>query len=105
MFLFASFNWWGFPYGIPFLIQLPLLVYVKSITAGTHSSSSKSPSSYISLNVYTGSGIIREILARNGIKIDERKVKIVLHKIKDIAVKEGRTIEPFEVIKFYGEVQ
>jgi hypothetical protein len=30
MFLFASFNWWGFPYGIPFLIQLPLLVYVRN---------------------------------------------------------------------------
>ena len=28
MVLFASFNWWGFPYGIPFSIQLPLLVYV-----------------------------------------------------------------------------
>jgi len=77
---------------------------VKSITAGTHSTSSKFPSSYISLNVYTGSGIIREILARNGMKIDERKVKIVLNKIKDIAVNEGRTIDPLEVIKFYGEV-
>jgi 2-isopropylmalate synthase len=77
---------------------------VKSITAGTHSTSPKFPSSYVSLNVYTGSGIIREILKRNGINIDERKVKIVLNKIKDIAVNEGRTIDPLEVIKFYGEV-
>ena len=30
MVLFASFNWWGFPYGIPFVIQLPLLVYVRN---------------------------------------------------------------------------
>jgi len=30
MFLFDSFNWWGFPYGIPFLIQLPILVYVRN---------------------------------------------------------------------------
>ena len=30
MFLFASFNWWGFPYGIPFVIQLPILVYVRN---------------------------------------------------------------------------
>jgi len=30
MVLFASFNWWGFPYGIPFLIQLPILVYVRN---------------------------------------------------------------------------
>jgi len=30
MFLFDSFNWWGFPYGIPFVIQLPLLVYVRN---------------------------------------------------------------------------
>jgi len=34
MFLFASFNWWGFPYGIPFLIQLPLLVYVRNRYSG-----------------------------------------------------------------------
>jgi len=30
MVLFASFNWWGFPYGIPFVIQLPILVYVRN---------------------------------------------------------------------------
>ena len=30
MVLFASFNWWGFPYGIPFVVQLPLLVYVRN---------------------------------------------------------------------------
>ena len=30
MVLFASLNWWGFPYGIPFVIQLPLLVYVRN---------------------------------------------------------------------------
>jgi len=30
MVLFASFLWWGFPYGIPFSIQLPLLVYVRN---------------------------------------------------------------------------
>ncbi|MGC8546287.1 MAG: hypothetical protein ACP5MU_01320 [Thermoplasmata archaeon] len=77
---------------------------VKSLTAGTHSTSSNFPSSYISLNVYAGSGIIKEILKRNGIQIDERKVKVVLNKIKDVAVNEGRTIDPLEVIKFYGEV-
>jgi len=30
MFLFDSFNWFGFPYGIPFVIQLPILVYVRN---------------------------------------------------------------------------
>jgi len=30
MFLFDSFNWFGFPYGIPFVVQLPLLVYVRN---------------------------------------------------------------------------
>jgi len=30
MVLFASFNWWGFPYGIPFVIQGPLLAYVRN---------------------------------------------------------------------------
>jgi len=34
MVLFASFNWWGFPYGIPFVIQLPLLVYVTNRYSG-----------------------------------------------------------------------
>jgi len=34
MFLFDSFNWWGFPYGIPFVIQLPILVYVRNRYSG-----------------------------------------------------------------------
>jgi len=34
MFLFDSFNWFGFPYGIPFVIQLPILVYVRNRYSG-----------------------------------------------------------------------
>lgn len=77
---------------------------VRAITAGTHSTSSSFPNSYISINVYVGSGIIKEILRRNNVNIDDRKVKIVLNKIKDLAVNEGRTIDPMEVVKIYGEI-
>ena len=34
MFLFDSFNWFGFPYGIPFVIQGPLLAYVRNRYSG-----------------------------------------------------------------------
>lgn len=77
---------------------------VKTLTAGTHLTSSVFPSSYVSLNVYAGSGIIREIIRKENMPIDEGKIRITLNKVKDIAVNEGRVITPLEVVKIYGNL-
>ncbi|BAB60074.1 2-isopropylmalate/homocitrate synthetase [Thermoplasma volcanium GSS1] len=77
---------------------------VLSITAGTHSTSKVFPNSRVSLNVYAGSRLVASILRKNGIEPDERKVKLLVSKIKDLSSNEGRVVGEDEVLKIYGGI-
>jgi 2-isopropylmalate synthase len=69
-------------------------------TAGTHAAfKDVFKGELFSVNVYTGTAMIRTILESNGIKLSEEKLRELVYAIKDKSSKEGRSIKIDEIIK------
>ncbi|HLH85900.1 MAG TPA: hypothetical protein VKU79_03430 [Thermoplasmataceae archaeon] len=73
-------------------------------TAGTHAAFSGTfHGEKFSVNVYTGRSMIRRLLAANNIELNERDLKMLVEKVKDISVKEGRAMGVAEIVKLARE--
>lgn len=73
-------------------------------TAGTHSAFSNVFSGKgVSVNVYTGKHMIRNILKSRNIELPDDKLAEVVSEIKDRAVSSGRTISVDEIVRIAGE--
>lgn len=73
-------------------------------TAGTHAYfSNVFKNKNYSINVYTGKTMIKEILEKNNIAIEEKKLEYFVNKIKDHSVEIGKAFNEKEVIELYKE--
>ncbi|MCL6090992.1 MAG: hypothetical protein M1393_08145 [Candidatus Thermoplasmatota archaeon] len=74
-------------------------------TAGTHASFSDIfRGSEFSVNVYTGSSMIRTILEQNGISIEDHRLRQLVNLIKDKSADEGRSISTGEILAMWSEI-
>ena len=74
-------------------------------TAGTHASFSDIFRGLeFSVNVYTGSSMVRTILDQNGISVDERRLRRLVNLIKDKSAGEGRSISTGEILAMWSIV-
>ncbi len=75
-------------------------------TAGTHAAYSEVfNAKNFSVNVYTGRSMIKKLLLAHNITIPDDTLKILVDKIKDLSVEEGRTIQTDEIIKILSEIK
>ncbi len=73
-------------------------------TAGTHAAYSDVFSgSGVSVNVYTGKAMIRDILQKSGVDVPEEKLPLVVEEVKNESVETGRTITVDRILKIAGE--
>jgi 2-isopropylmalate synthase len=75
-------------------------------TAGTHAAFSDVFSGGgVSVNVYTGKAMIREILESRGKHVDDKSLPALVDLIKDEAVSSGRTVTIEKILKMAEEFQ
>lgn len=74
-------------------------------TAGTHASFNNifKERNY-SVNVYTGKAMIKNILEKKNIILQDEKLSLLIKKIKDKSVESGRVISEDEIIRMVGEL-
>ncbi|MGC8597322.1 MAG: hypothetical protein ACP5NY_05315 [Thermocladium sp.] len=80
--------------------------HVSTQTAGTHASYSEifRENNY-SLNVYVGKSMIKRIMRESGMDVSDEEASELVRRVKDLAVKTGRTINIKQLLDMLSEVR
>jgi 2-isopropylmalate synthase len=89
-----------------FFYNFPIVgINTKTMTAGTHASFlSVFSQDIFSVNVYAGRSLIKKILEKYGVSLNEEKLNSLVEIVKNISVNEGRALTYDEVLKLSKEV-
>ena len=81
-------------------------LHVSTQTAGTHASYSEVfRESKYSLNVYVGKSMIKRVMMEAGVDVSDEEAAELARRVKDLAVKTGRTVKVEQLLDMLNEVR